>query len=221
MKLIFFSVFLLFLPSCSGIQPIRLPAFAADNTSQERQLLQRCEKSFVQGSWQFVHSIAFAMANGQGATVIGVTVLDGERLKCALMGVEGFVLFEAVLDQELVVKRALPPFDNPGFARGLMRDVQSIFVLPQGLQAEAGRLAANESVCRYRQKDGQISDVIIDENGRTRTNIYDGELRQTQSIVAGSRIPVSDAMVPETLELTTFGLNGYTLTMKLISAENI
>ncbi|MBU1232984.1 MAG: DUF3261 domain-containing protein [Proteobacteria bacterium] len=224
MKPIFFLIFLLLLTSCSGLQSVYLPELtgleAIDGT-QSRQLRQRCENYFVQGSWQFVHSIAFKLADGNGATVMGVTVLDGTKLKCALMGVEGFVLFEAVLDEELEVSRALPPFDNPEFARGLMRDVQTIFLPPSVQRPLTGQLADGEPVCRYYGEDGKIIDILFAEDDSSRMNIYGPDLSRIRSIISGSRVPVAAEMIPETLELTASGLHGYTLTMTLISADKI
>ncbi len=218
-------VFLLLLAACSALQPVHLPDLTdldAVDDSQAGQFLQRCRNNFVTGNWQFVHSIAFKMADGGGATVIGVTVLDGQKLHCALMTVEGLVLFEAELAQEkLAVSRALPPFDNPEFARGLIRDVQAIFLPPAGEEPKAaGRLVGGELVCRYHADNGQITDLLVDEKG-SRINIYDPDLNRSRSIVAGSPITVAAERVPETLELTASGLSAYTLTMTLISADKI
>lgn len=224
MKSAFSLLFLALLTACSGIQSVYLPELAdtvAVTDKQDRQLRQRCADNFVEGNWQFVHSIAFKVAGGGGTTVIGVTVLDGTKLKCALMGVEGFVFFEAELDQELAVSRALPPFDNPEFARGLMRDVQSIFLPPSAQHPLTGILVDGESVCRYFKEDGQIIDIIFAEDDSSRMNVYGSDLSRIRSIFAGSRIPMAAEMIPETLELTASGLRGYTLTMTLISAEKI
>ena len=72
------------------------------------------------------------MADGPVSTVIGVTSLAGDEISCALMTVEGLTLFAAVFKTgaEPEVRRAVPPFDRPGFARGLMADVRTIFVQP-------------------------------------------------------------------------------------------
>ncbi len=224
MKSVFFLFILFLLTACSGVHSVYLPELtdtAGVTDKQDRQLRQRCAGNFVEGNWQFVHSIAFKMAGGGGATVIGVTVLDGTKLKCALMGVEGFVFFEAVLDQELTVSRALPPFDNPEFARGLMRDVQSIFLPPSAQSPLTGMLVDGEPVCRYSGEDGQTIDIIFAEDSSSRMNIYGPDLSRTRSIQTGSRFPLDAEMIPETLEFTASGLRGYTLTMTLISAEKI
>ncbi|MBA3008532.1 MAG: DUF3261 domain-containing protein [Proteobacteria bacterium] len=224
LKSVLAFVFLLLLAACSALQPVHLPdltALDAVDDSQAGQLLQRCRNNFVTGNWQFVHSIAFKRADGGGATVIGVTVLDGQKLHCALMTVEGLVLFEAELAQEkLTVSRALPPFDKPEFARGLIRDVQAIFLPPAAEEPKTGRLVGGELVCRYQADNGQITDLLVDDDG-SRMNIYDPDLNRSRSIVAGSPISVAAERVPETLELTASGLSAYTLTMTLISADKI
>ncbi len=187
----------------------------------EDQLFRRCEQLFVHGDFQMVHSITFSLANGHGATVIGVTVREGDTLTCALMGVEGFLLFEAVFDGELQVKRALPPFDKLSFARGLMLDVQTLFLLPQGAGSVAGKIIDESRVCRYLAEDERITDVIATIDGTAHINIYNGAQNKIQDIVFTSFIENEMGSIPEIMELTTMGSNGYTLTMTLISAEKI
>ncbi|MCF8056004.1 MAG: hypothetical protein K9K37_05130 [Desulfocapsa sp.] len=191
--------------------------------NQSRLIRQNCEQSFVQGDWQLVHSIVFEMADGHGATVIGVTVIDGERLKTGLMGVEGFVLFEAEQDKgkSLQVNRALPPFDNPEFARGLMRDVQIIFLQPSGESPVTGRFAEGEEICRYTGKEGRITDVIPGTDGSRRVNVYDADGKRFRAVRMTGSTSTENAMVAETIRLVASGVPGYTLTMTLIGADKI
>jgi hypothetical protein len=226
MKLILLGGLLLLLVSCATMQPVSLPGLTVLQTVEEnrsRLLQQRCEQTFVKGNWQFVHSITFEMAGGHGATVIGVTVLDGEKLKTSLMGVEGFVLFAAVQDKEknLQVSRALPPFDNPAFAAGLIRDVEAIFLHPSGGIPVIGQLADGEDVCRYRGDDGRITDVIPGEDGSRSVTVYDADGKRSRGLSLKNIISVDSGMVAETIHLTAFTLRGYTLTMTLISADRI
>jgi len=223
MKSVFPLLLLFLLASCSGRQHLpALSGLAAGDSSQSGQILQRCGQVFPLGDWQFVHSIEFNRGGRGGSSVIGVTTMRGRTLHCVLMTVEGLVLFEAELDQEeLETSRAIPPFDNPEFARGLMRDVQTIFLPPPGKQTETGRLEGGEFVCRYHMDNAQITDVIVAEDNGFRINVYDSDLSCTRAIVAGAGTPEATGMVPETLELTASGLSSYTLKMTLISADKI
>ncbi|MCK5070827.1 MAG: hypothetical protein KAR01_09795 [Desulfocapsa sp.] len=221
MKNILLSLMLLLLTSCSTLQfskPPELVSKAFDSRQAEI-----CAQSYVQGGWQFVHSITFKMTNGHGATVIGVTVLDGDILKTGLMGVEGFVLFEAELDaqKKLDVKRALPPFDNLEFAKGLMRDVQTIFSLPTDTNPVTGMLADGEVVCRYYDDRDQITDVLIEPDETRRIHVYDEDKNKIRTIEMDGYSQIETEMIPEQIYFTAHGLRGYTLKMTLISADKI
>jgi hypothetical protein len=226
MKSVSLSVVLILLCSCAVLQSPRLPDLTGGEFIDEdfrRQTQQNCERNFVSGNWQFVHSITFKMANGHGATVIGVTVLDGDTMKTGLMTVEGFVLFEAELDkgEKLHVNRALPPFDNSEFALGLMRDVHAIFLIPSEGNPVVTRLADGDSVCRYEAADGQIIDVIPTADGSNVMNVYDADQTRIRSITTNDFVSIDTEMIPENIHLTALGLRGYTLKMTLISADKI
>ncbi len=218
MRRVFLCICFCFLSACSMVQ-LAPPELVGEGSNQ--QLIQQCRENYVQGDWQFVHSITFEMANGYGATVIGVTVLDDGNVKTGLMGVEGFVLFEAELDRgkNLDVRRALPPFDNAEFAAGLMRDVQAVFLLPQGENPVAGYLPDGESVCRYTAVNGKISDFIFERNGTTSLYLYDVDSNREKSITADKYRHISGTDIPEKIQLIATGLRGYSLEMLLISAE--
>lgn len=226
MTSVFPLILLLLLASCSGRQQLpTLTGPAVVEASQSGQIRQRCDKVFLQGSWQLVHAIEFNRFGG-GGSLIGVTTLAGSTLHCLLMTVEGLVLFEAELDQEeLVTRRAIAPFDNPEFARGLMDDVQTIFLPPPVQQPLTGRLAGGDVVCRYHPDNdtdhGQITDIIVTGDDGFQIHVYGPDRRRTRTIVAGARISKAAGMVPETLELTASGLSTYTLTMTLISADQL
>ena len=214
------------LSSCSIFQNNGLPDLknlSSTEQSFSKEIQQSCEQTFFKGQYQFVHSITFQMADGRGATVIGVTVLDGDTLKTGLMGVEGFVFFEAVLNKvkQLKVSRALPPFDNTGFASALMRDVRTLFLVPSMEQVVTGRLADGSTVCRYAENSGEITDVHILDDGRREVTVYDSEKYKKRSITMEPRIDVNGIMVPKIMELKAYGVRGYTLRMTLVSAEKI
>jgi len=209
---------LLLVTSCAGGQGKPLPNLV--RTSGVTQLEQQCTALFSQGRWQMVHSIAFRMADGTTGNALGVLVLDGQEIECALMTVEGLTLFAAHSsgEENLEVLRALPPFDNLEFASGLMRDVRTLFRPPPGA-AQYGTLADGTPVCRSTEDD-KVTDILPQADGCWRMHTYSEQTR-TRTITAQSCRPVASAILPHALELIGSGPAGYTLNLRLISAEPI
>lgn len=217
------SVYLLMfitLAGCAPQYPVYLPEFAAPVNEVGHNA---CAAVFPRGRFQFVHSIEFAMADGPVSTVIGVTSLAGDEISCALLTVEGLTLFAAVFKTgaEPEVRRAVPPFDRPGFARGLMADVRTIFVQPPAEDVLYGKLADNTLVCRSTAADGQVTDIMPAGDGCWRITTYTPERVIDRSVVARSCRKNGGALIPDYLELTGFGREKYTLKMKLLTAEEL
>jgi hypothetical protein len=216
---------LLLLNSCAARVPHLLDM--ADGTpipdALKTQIRTNCEAQFIEGNWQFVHSISFEMASGAGASVLGVTVLDGGILKTALMTMEGFVLFEAVRDakKKLKVMRALPPFDNTEFAQRLMVDVEDIFPRPAPGDPLLFESASRELICRYVRPAGEVLDIAATANHGFTRYIYDADGLEQKRITAGEFYPVTGAQIPRNIELRVLGIRGYSLIMTLLSAEKI
>lgn len=213
------------LTACGGKQTLPLLT-KADSLSEEPA---SCTSIFPQGAWQFVHSIDFTLKHGGGSTVIGVTSLGPDSLECALVTPEGFTLFSGTLDREnnFAVTRAVSPFDNPSFALGLLEDLQAIFRKPVGELQQGSLSEPLAPVCRYTTNDEKVTDILSDKNAETcwqvRNYAPDKELiraiaaRSCQAAGPGS----GSASIPQQLELQTSGPTGYTLKMKLISAEHL
>ncbi len=182
-----------------------------------------CEAVFPQGHWQFVHSIHFLTNSGAGGTVIGVISLNQDEIASALMTVEGFTLFAAVLSEGkgLEVQRAVAPFDKPAFAEGLMRDVQTIFFAPRAESMLYGQSADKEPVCRYTTSNGSIIDVLPTADGCWQIKTYTAALTLERSIVGRSCRKNDNSLIPESLKLKGFGQADYTLQMTLIDAEKL
>jgi len=220
MRIVGFVVSLL-LVSCSIAQVPSVPQLQRVSTVAAKEDI--CERAFVQGDWQFVHSINFTMRTGYGTTLVGVTVLQGKKLKTVLMGVEGFVLFEA--EQEgrgrVVVRRAMPPFDKTGFADGLMSDVQSLFVEPAYTERMLAENTEGDRICRYTAENNQVTDVVTAKPGWNRINLYDKQGMLQQAITAQNYKEVAGENVPEQIQLTVHGVQGYTLKLQLLSADKI
>lgn len=216
-----FLSLLLLLSSCA-LQPKQLEPFAGSalRPSQQTELIKKCAAVYPQGKYQFVHAIEFSMAGGGGSTVVGVTVVDSNSLSCALMTIEGFTLFQARLGKKLEVDRAVPPFDRPGFAQGLMADVRALFLRPSG-QVFYGRLANGTRSCRWTTADGKVTDVQPLENGCYQIRTYDAAGLLTRTITTRSCRKTGSVMIPQELELTVPGTSGYTLKMTLISVDGL
>jgi hypothetical protein len=209
--------FLLFflLVSCSLANREILP----DITRADKPT-QQCPDYFPNGRWQFVHAITFHLATGGEGTALGVVVLENRKIRCALMTVEGLTLFEALSmeGQPVQVSRAVPPFDNEGFAAGLMDDVRTIFQKPVG-KAEDGCLAGGAPVCRSTAA-GQVTDILPQEGGCWTMHTYSQGIG-VRTIRARSCKTVGTAVIPEDIDLVSSGQAGYTLNMHLISAEKL
>ena len=205
----------LLLVSCAGTDiPLPMLTPALDRKPD-------CAPLFPQGSYQFVHLIEFSMPGGNHGTAMGVTVTGGNGIESALMTVEGFVLFAASFSDTLTISRAVPPFDKPGFASGMMQDIQAIFLHPKG-KAITGNLPNSTLVCRMTDNSGQITDILSTTDHCRQRNIY-SPARQLLRTISGHdcTVDLEGSLIPRTLELTSWEMGGYTLQMTLISAENI
>ena len=179
-----------------------------------------CEAVFPKGKWQFVHSIEFTLADGQRGNALGVSVIDGPIIDCVIMTLEGFVLFEARLDGDLAVKKAVPPFTGEAFARGLLADIQLIFTPPPHHETQHGLLGNGEVVCRYQGARGELTDVILHDQG-WEIDRYTADRKRTRTVQGRLlRPPESNDpwQTPSVLELTSHEPEGYHLRMNLVSA---
>ncbi len=234
-RLLFLFFLLSGIVACAPKNQVLLPELTA---ASDEQVTAACTSVFpgekkageAEGTrgekWQIVHAIDFTMRDGSGTTVIGVTKLDGEDIECALMTVEGLTLFEAVFphDKDVEVRRAVPPFDKPEFAKGLIVDLRAIFLPPPGrMQTGFVRLPSQppvtSAVCRYRKPDQGIVDVLPNVHGCWRINSYTPDHIMQRSIVGRSCKKIGSRLIPDYIDLTTYGRTGYTLKMTLISAD--
>lgn len=180
-----------------------------------------CESIYPQGHWQFVHLIEFKLPNGATGTVIGVTVLNDGSVQSALTTTEGMTLFAAdSASGRLKVLQAVPPFDKPGFAKGLMADVRTIFVRPKPVVTTCGLLDGQQPCCRLQDKDGRLTDILPDSKGCWRiTSRPAGQDGKIRSITASNCTERQGYRLARSMTMTTSGKHGYTLKMRLISAE--
>ena len=211
---------LLLLAGCAVEQQIRLPEMLG--TKVDEQKIAACAAIFPEGKWQFVHSIEFTMKDGAGPPLIGVTTVDGSDIGCALITVEGLTLFEAVYQDKksVVVRRALPPFDKPEFARGLIDDIRAIFQPPKA-EVLTGQLVGAKAICRYKERSGGIVDIEVTADDCWQRKEYSPQSLLQRSITGRSCRKNGPGLIPEYLELKTYGQSGYILQMTLIRADTI
>jgi hypothetical protein len=177
-----------------------------------------CSRIFPAGEWQLLHSIEADLPGGRRTVMMGLTVLSS-RLRSnrsVIMSLEGFVVFDAEVNQGLKVHRALPPFDSPDFAEGLMEDIRLIFFQPEG-PAECGKLTDGSTVCRYKNPDGGVVDIVLRYTGTCESLRYDREQHLIRIVRVPADARTGDGM-PQSIELTARGEQSYKLVMTLLEA---
>lgn len=179
---------------------------------------EACTRMFPREPWQYVHALTFRLAGGGGGSAMGVVVLDQETIRCALMSVEGLTLFEAhaAIDGQIEILRALPPFDAQGFAPGLMRDLGALFRVPPGALRQ-GCLKDGRLLCRFETSE-RITDILPLDDGCWRVHLYTG-WADSGTIETRACHAVASVLVADTMELTVPGPFGYTINLRLLSAE--
>ena len=200
-----------------------LPRLQPADRSTREELPQKCRQLFPNGKWQFVHSIEARLPGGQKGLVMGVTVVSSQdkSAHCVLMTIEGLVVFDARFNRQLVIKRAVAPFDHEGFAAGLISDIQLIFFMPEGPRVETGNDKDGASICRYRKPDGRIVDLVIHGDRSWQIRQYSRQLRLISTVTGffSKENPAEEqAVIPDRLELTAHGVAGYNLIMDLVEA---
>lgn len=165
--------------------------------------------------WVSVHQISARGWFGGRSTLIGLTRGDPEKrtLHSVLLTAEGFVLFEAEMDEDHVrTVRAVPPFDTPQFVRGLKEDVSAIFLFPKGQPSLAGATQDGSRICQWRGKDGSLVELVEVEGGWARSK-WNGSGSVARKVLFKS--PLINGL-PSFVELEVPGTTGYTLDLLLI-----
>lgn len=204
--------------ACSSLPEIK----PAENTALPAPL-QECRQIFPQGRWQFLHTIEATMPGGKKGTLMGVTIISsrGETVQSVIMTIEGLVLFDARYDQELVINRAVPPFDSQNFAQGLMQDIRLIFFEPRGPLIDSGILKNRQAVCRFQSPDGQMVDIVHRSNDSWEIRQYTTSLHLNRTAGVFFNKTQADpdfSEIPKRLELRAHGHPGYSLVMRLVEA---
>jgi hypothetical protein len=207
------ALLLLLVVSCAGLPPISPSDPAAGRSRLDPS------RVYPHGNWQFLHALRAEMAGGGSLGMLGLTVMSsGARThRSVLMTLEGFVVFDGEYDGRVTVHRALPPFDSPHFADGLMEDIRLVFLEPEGPVVAAGTLADGAMVRRHRLPDGGSIDVESLPGGDGRIRRYDPSDRLTRTVQTRHG-PGDLSGFPQTIELTAAGDQDYRLVMTLLEA---
>ena len=208
---------LLCLLLCSSC--VRLPAIRAPlEGSAGLYTPSDCLGIYPQGDWQFVHIIQAVPPNHQHYTMTGVVRMSSEKrtMHCVMLTLEGLVLFEAQIDTNVSVLRALPSFDAPGFARGLVDDLMLIFLSPDNPPETWGKMADGAFACRYPEDSGGIRDVLLPPVGPWEVRRYSDRGGLKKTLKADS-----NRSIPDQLILKTHGVLGYDLVLTLVEAEHL
>lgn len=204
--------------SCST-SPIISPVKSLELT----RIQNKCNGVFPIGKWLFVHFIEATLPSEKKAFMVGVTQINPEKkiIHCIMMTIEGLVVFDALYDGKIVIKRGVPPFASENFAKGLISDLQLIFFQPEGRCIEIGVSDTGEWICRYQTDEESTVDVVIHfDNSWTIRRYNHHRLRRTIQAYFGQD---SDLLhknnIPERMELIARGGHGYFLNLKLVKAE--
>ena len=204
--------------SCAGLPEIHETA-----GPEGLETSRACPGLYPSGQWQLWHTIEAELPGEKKGFLMGLTRLSsGKRsARCVIMTLEGFVVFDAAYDGTVRVERALAPFDNEAFARGLMADVHLIFFKPSSDDAQSGITLDGAAVCRYALPDGSVIDVIRPDKDQWETRFYSPSHRLQRVVKhVSSENPAREtpAGMADRIELTAFGTPGYKLVLDLVEA---
>jgi hypothetical protein len=139
------------------------------------------------------------------------------------MTIEGLVVFDALYDGEIIINRAIPPFNSDKFAKGMISDLRLIFFQPEGRCVEAGVSDTSKWICRYQTDKETTVDVVIHFDNRWTIRRYHHHRldRAIQAYFGNDPDLTTKNKIPERLELIARGGQGYSLNLKLVEAAPI
>jgi len=196
-----------------------MPAMQPLDANQEGHFSGICRSHFPEGGWQLVHTINAHIRGGRQATFTGVVILSPEddSIRCAVMTLEGFVLFEAVDNGRVSVKRGFGPFYDEKFAKGVMEDIRFLFVEPKG-EATFGLFENGSRGCRYLTVRDRTVDLTEGQDTGWQMHQYDSLGYPMRTMTADA--PNADGFSRK-IVLQAPGRQGYRLTMTLVEAVSI
>jgi len=221
-KFFFFALFIIISISGCGLPKIQT---APDSKIDPIQC--GCRALFPKQRIQLVHSLTSILPNGDIHVAIGVTTIspETETIHCAIMTIEGMVLFEAEYNQKMIIHRSIPPFNSMTFAQNIMNDIRLALFKPSGSLVTVGHLTPDADICRYKQENGMTIDVVTHHNGDWEIHQYNPYHKLIKSIKAYYRgennpgVSEKNRRIPSMYEITTPGVFGYSLKLELMEAR--
>jgi hypothetical protein len=203
---------LIFVPACARNSKVTLITSPVNDFTD-------CVALFPECPWEAVHGIEAKLGVGGSFSLIGLTKGDPVQgnSHSALLTPEGFVLFQAERREgRLSVIRALPPFDSHEFAKGLIEDVELIFLAPRGRPSESGMASDGSFVCRWIEPFGQIKEIIRAQSDRWKISLWNDQGRLIRQVWVRKQ-PTEN--LASQVELRATGVNGYRLKMLLFQSS--
>ncbi|MEW6333310.1 MAG: hypothetical protein AB1558_03510 [Thermodesulfobacteriota bacterium] len=177
-----------------------------------------CRRPFLKETRRLVHVLEAELPDGARGTGIGVLLADPGKgtFRTMLMTVEGWVLFDIEKDRKLTLRRAVPPFDAPGFARRMEEDIGLAFFPPGAGPPAVGLDGEGAPVCRFARPDGREVDVLNRADGAVEVRLYGqgDELQKSVLIPSFNR----DGLA-ERIEIRRRLWPSYTLRLRLIEED--
>ncbi len=180
--------------------------------------LRSCLTIFPPGPWESVHKIEATFSGGTSFTILGVT--KGEpferRLHSLLLTPEGFTLFDGELWKgEIVVRKAVPPFDSPALAKNMLEDVAFLFFAPVGSPVSWGTAADGTRVCLWTNPNGFHPEIRETPDQGWQILLRDDQGRETKKVsLTGPFVQGLAAY----MELRVLRPVSYTLKMTLVQS---
>jgi len=207
--------------SCSS-----LPKIHQAKPSAAQVPNQICAGVYPVEDWQLLHTVEADLPGGRKGFLMGLTILSPQKrsVKCVMMTLEGLVVFDAVYDGRVKIKRAVPPFDNHAFAQGLMADIRLVFFKPIAAEITRGVLEDGSAVCRYRDTDDRIVDIANPGGNLWETKLYHSDhrlVRTVKSMLKDGPRPNDRPGIADKIELTAHGSPGYVLVLDLVEATRL
>jgi hypothetical protein len=207
--------FVLLAGGCAG-----LPPFKPLDPALKPAVWEECRRPFLPAKYRLAHALEVLLPDGGATTAIGVLVADplSGSFRSVLMTIEGWVLFDGESGAVPIVHRAVPPFDQPAFARRMAEDIGLAFFAPGGEPALWGQGEKGFRGCRYARPDGGFVDVLKDEGGVREIRLYG----TGQELLKRVKIPILErpGLVDE-MEIRGCGWPSYALRLRLIEAEPV
>lgn len=177
-----------------------------------------CRRPFLKETRRLVHALEAELPDGARGAGIGVLLADPVKgtFRTMLMTVEGWVLFDIEKDRTLNLRRAVPPFDAPGFARRMEEDIGLAFFPPGAAPPDVGLDGDGNPVCRFARQDGREVHVLNRAGGGAEVRLYGQGHELQKSVVIPS---FNRDGLAERIEIRSRLWPSYTLRLRLIEGE--